>query len=94
MPRGGQAEPRATVTFTDAKPKGIVHMVGGAVVGAAPQLTYKALVERMARSGYAVVQTPYPFTFEHAALAKDLREVRPTPRPPPPRSSGRSFSRQ
>ena len=76
MPRGGQAEPRATVTFTDAKPKGIVHLVGGAVVGAAPQLTYKGLVERMARGGYAVVQTPYPFTFEHESLARDLRTVR------------------
>lgn len=62
--------------YTDAKPKGIVHFVGGAVVGAAPGLSYKHLVQRMAQGGYTVVQTSYPFTFSHQALALDLRRVR------------------
>jgi hypothetical protein len=75
VPRGGQAEPNTTVTFTDSNPKGIVHFVGGAVVGAVPQTSYKYLIERMAHSGYTVIQTAYPFTFSHKALALDLRQV-------------------
>ena len=78
VPRGGQAEPYARVLYTDRKPKGIVHFVGGAVVGAAPGLSYKHLVQRMAQGGYTVVQTSYPFTFSHQALALDLRRVRHT----------------
>jgi hypothetical protein len=50
-------------------------MIGGAVVGAAPQYTYKYLVDQLARRGYTVVQTAYPFTFQHEALAHDLRLV-------------------
>jgi hypothetical protein len=52
-------------------------MIGGAVVGAAPQFTYKFLVEQIARQGYTVVQTAYPFTFQHELLALDLRLLRP-----------------
>jgi hypothetical protein len=45
-------------------------------VGAAPQLSYRYFINRIAASGYTVVQTPYPFTFAHRALAKDLKKVR------------------
>lgn len=41
VPKGGEAEPTARVTFPEGRPKGIVHFIGGAVVGAAPQLSYK-----------------------------------------------------
>jgi hypothetical protein len=41
IPRGGEAEPVARVTIPEGRPKGIVHFIGGAVVGAAPQLSYK-----------------------------------------------------
>lgn len=77
VPRGGQAEPRSTVTFTVAEhPKGVVHFIGGALVGATPQATYSYLTERIARGGYTVVQTAYPFTFAHEALANELKTVR------------------
>ena len=75
VPRGGQAESAVRVYVPEARPRGIVHFIGGAVVGAAPRLTYKHLLERMARGGFTVVQTSYPFTFQHQACAEALHEV-------------------
>lgn len=37
-----------------ATPKAIVHFVGGAFVGAAPQLTYRLLLELLASKGLMV----------------------------------------
>jgi len=41
VPRGGEAEPQARVTYPVGHPDGIVHFIGGAFVGAAPQTSYK-----------------------------------------------------
>lgn len=75
VPRGGQAESAVRVYVPDRPPRGIVHFIGGAVVGAAPRLTYKHLLERMADGGFTVVQTSYPFTFQHRACAEALSQV-------------------
>eukprot|EP00892_Ulva_mutabilis_P006911 jgi/Ulvmu1/4592/UM002_0321.1 len=72
VPRGGEAEPQARVTYPTGHPDGIVHFIGGAFVGAAPQTSYKYLINSIAKAGYTVIQTPYPFTFAHEELAMDL----------------------
>ncbi|MDC0834616.1 hypothetical protein AY599_14445 [Leptolyngbya valderiana BDU 20041] len=54
-----------------ANPRGIVHFLGGAFVAAAPQITYKFLLEFLARQRYVVVATPFVSnSLDHAALAQ------------------------
>ncbi|MGL5081081.1 MAG: DUF1350 family protein, partial [Microcoleaceae cyanobacterium] len=36
------------------RPKAIVHFLGGAFVAAAPQMTYRWILEPLAQQGYAV----------------------------------------
>jgi len=46
-------------------PKGVIHFLGGAFVGAAPHLTYRYLLESLADAGYVVVATPYRLEFDY-----------------------------
>jgi len=54
------------------RPVAIVHFLGGAFVAAAPHLTYRWLLEHLARAGYLVVATPFVNTFDHEALAEEV----------------------
>ena len=42
-----------------------VHFLGGAFVGAAPHVTYRYMLEKLASKGYLVVATPYDLSFDH-----------------------------
>jgi len=50
--------------------KGIIHFLGGAFIGAAPQVTYKFLLESIAAQGYIIVATPFINTLDHGEIAK------------------------
>jgi hypothetical protein len=52
------------------QPQGIIHFLGGAFVAAAPQVTYRGLLEFLAVQGYVVVATPFVNTFDHTAIAQ------------------------
>lgn len=52
------------------QPKGIIHFLGGAFVAAAPQVTYRSLLEYLAEQGYVVVATPFVNTFDHTEIAQ------------------------
>jgi Protein of unknown function (DUF1350) len=52
------------------RPIAIAHFLGGAFVAAAPQVTYRALLEFLASQGFAVIATPFVNTFDHAAIAQ------------------------
>lgn len=52
--------------------EGVIHFLGGAFVANAPQLTYRWLLEQLARSGYAVIATPFVNTFDHQAIARSV----------------------
>ncbi len=54
------------------RPTAIVHFLGGAFVAAAPQVTYRALLEFLADQGYVVVATPFINTFDHEAIARQV----------------------
>lgn len=41
------------------RPRGLVHFLGGAFVGATPHLVYPLLIEELAAAGYTTVATPY-----------------------------------
>ncbi|MDY7022609.1 MAG: DUF1350 family protein, partial [Cyanobacteriota bacterium] len=47
------------------RPKAIVHFLGGAFVAAAPQVTYRWLLEAIAQQGYVVIATPFINTLNH-----------------------------
>jgi len=55
-----------------SRPKGIVHFLGGAFVAAAPQVTYRWLLEQLSLKGYAIVATPFVNTLDHAAIARQV----------------------
>ncbi|MBD1938142.1 DUF1350 family protein [Microcoleus sp. FACHB-68] len=54
------------------RPTGMVHFLGGAFVAAAPQLTYRWLLEELNRQGYAVVATPFVNTLDHTEIARSV----------------------
>lgn len=54
------------------RPRGIIHFLGGAFVAAAPHLTYRWLLEKLAQAGYVIVATPFVNTFDHGAIAKEV----------------------
>ncbi|KAK4395715.1 hypothetical protein Sango_1725800 [Sesamum angolense] len=51
----------------------IVHFVGGIFVGAAPQLTYRLFLERLADKGILVIATPYASGFDHFLIADEVQ---------------------
>jgi hypothetical protein len=54
------------------RPRGIVHFLGGAFIAAAPQVTYRWLLEQLGRQGYGVIATPFVNTMNHSAIARDV----------------------
>ncbi|KAL9188865.1 hypothetical protein ACHAXT_011355 [Thalassiosira profunda] len=54
------------------QPRALIHFLGGALVGAAPQLTYRYLLERLSSRGYLVVATPYQLSFDHLATCDEV----------------------
>ncbi|MBD0335846.1 MAG: DUF1350 family protein [Cyanobacteria bacterium Co-bin13] len=53
-------------------PRGIIHFLGGAFVAAAPNFTYRWLLENLGRAGYVIIATPFVNTFDHEAIAKEV----------------------
>lgn len=54
------------------QPIGIVHFLGGAFVGTAPNLTYRWLLENLGKAGYAIIATPFVNTLDHSAIARSV----------------------
>lgn len=53
---------------TGTAPKAIAFFLGGAFVGAAPQLAYGKILQTLADNGYVVFATPYRLTFDYLEL--------------------------
>ena len=60
---------------TGRQPKGIVHFVGGAFAGAAPQFAYQFLIKWLADAGFTIISTPYAVTFRHLDCAGFVHRV-------------------
>ncbi|XP_047064372.1 uncharacterized protein LOC124672143 [Lolium rigidum] len=54
-------------------PSFVVHFIGGIFVGAAPQVTYRFFLERLAEKGALVIATPYASGFDHFYIADDVQ---------------------
>lgn len=57
----------------NSKPKMVVHFIGGIFVGAAPQLTYRLFLERLAEKDVLVIATPYASGFDHFNIADEVQ---------------------
>ncbi|GJN33902.1 hypothetical protein PR202_gb22532 [Eleusine coracana subsp. coracana] len=56
------------------RPLAIIKFLGGAFIGAVPEVTYGYLLELLAREGFLVVCVPYNVTFDHEAAAREVFE--------------------
>ncbi|MED6144852.1 hypothetical protein PIB30_019472 [Stylosanthes scabra] len=56
------------------KPRAIIKFLGGAFIGAVPEVTYGYLIEFLAREGFLVVVVPYNVTFDHSEASKQVYE--------------------
>jgi len=54
-------------------PEAVVHFLGGAFVGAAPQLAYRPLLEALSSRGVVVVATPFSTAFDHLRIADEIQ---------------------
>lgn len=53
-------------------PQGLIHFLGGAFLGLAPQVLYQRLLESLAHQGYGVISTPFLNTFDHGEIAQGV----------------------
>ncbi|MFM1843621.1 MAG: hypothetical protein RLZZ490_2364 [Cyanobacteriota bacterium] len=54
------------------QPIAVVHFLGGAFVGTAPNVAYRWLLTELGKAGYLVVATPFLNTFDHTAIARSV----------------------
>lgn len=55
-------------------PRALLHFLGGALVGAAPHVTYRYLLESLAEKGFLIVATPYSLSFNHLETCDSVIE--------------------
>jgi len=70
--RPSQRTAYGTGNGTPLPPKALVHFLGGAFVGAAPQVAYRWFLEQLALEGFVVVATPYRLSFDHLWTMDDV----------------------
>ncbi|PWA60219.1 alpha/Beta hydrolase fold protein [Artemisia annua] len=56
------------------KPKAIIKFLGGAFIGAVPEVTYSYLLGLLANEGYLIIVVPYDVTFDHSQAAREVFE--------------------
>jgi len=52
--------------------RGIVHFLGGAFIGAAPHIGYRAMLDAVADEGFVIVATPYDLQFDYIDLCQGV----------------------
>ena len=69
-----EEEESSSFSKSKKKPTCVCHFIGGAFVGASPQLTYRVFLEKLAaRSSCVVVATPYELSFDHLRVVDDCQ---------------------
>lgn len=56
------------------KPKGIIKFLGGAFIGAVPEVSYSYLLGLLANEGYLIISVPYNVTFDHSRACREIYE--------------------
>lgn len=52
--------------------RALIHFLGGAIVGAAPDISYRYILEKLAEKGFLIVATPYTLSFDHIQTCDDV----------------------
>ncbi|XVF35237.1 hypothetical protein REPUB_Repub18cG0128200 [Reevesia pubescens] len=60
--------------YGNKKPRAIIKFLGGAFIGAVPEVSYSYLIELLAKEGFLVISVPYNVTFDHEQAAKQVYE--------------------
>jgi len=60
-------------------PKPVLQFLGGAFIGATPDVFYSHFFELLTSAGFLVVAAPYNVTFDHTACVEEVRESLPLP---------------
>lgn len=69
-----RGETSSSSSSSSAKATCVCHFIGGAFVGASPQLTYRVFLEKLAkRASCVVVATPYELSFDHLRVVDDCQ---------------------
>ncbi len=55
-----------------SEPRSLIHFLGGAIVGAAPDITYRYILEKLANNGFLIVSTPYTLSFDYISTCDDI----------------------
>lgn len=55
-------------------PRAIIKFLGGAFIGAIPEVTYSYLIELLAKEGFLIISVPYNVTFDHADATRQVFE--------------------
>jgi len=56
-------------------PEGVVHFLGGALLGTFPQIAYDSLLKQVCEAGsFVVIATPYELDLDHRAIAREAEE--------------------
>ena len=53
-------------------PRALIHFLGGAIVGAAPDISYRYMLETLADNGFLIVATPYQLSFDYISTCDDI----------------------
>lgn len=53
-------------------PRALIHFLGGALIGAAPDISYRYLLERLAKQGYLIVATPFNLSFDYLSTCDSI----------------------
>ncbi|KAG6409746.1 hypothetical protein SASPL_127788 [Salvia splendens] len=56
------------------KPKALIKFLGGAFIGAVPEVTYSYLMELLAEEGYLIISVPYNVSFDHEQVTREIYE--------------------
>jgi len=57
---------------SDQEPRALIHFLGGAIVGAAPDISYRYILERLAQKGFLIVATPFTLSFDYISTCDDI----------------------
>ncbi len=54
------------------RPIAVIHFLGGAFIGGAPQTTYRRFLESLCEQGYAVIATTFDTVVDHFGVVHDI----------------------
>ncbi|MGA1263891.1 MAG: DUF1350 family protein [Prochlorothrix sp.] len=67
-------EHRGNIVLLPPHPHALIHFLGGAFIGMAPQVLYQRLLEQLAQAGYGIIATPFVNTFDHWEIAQTVSQ--------------------